>query len=495
MIGRPTSLRVDRLQLAAAALLVFGTARCLALISDSPGIDYRNAWLAAAAAERGAALYDPRQHASIRESFVRASDWRAEVADAANTRLYATGSCPTGTPLLYTMLGALRSGDYERDYWVWQTVSLALFAAGIWWLGRSAGMPGAAAAVLLGLVLIYHAGLHSDLRVGNAGRLQLFLLAAMIECWRRPGLGRSAAGGWLLVATVALKPNLIAVVPLAAAGWVAAGRWRDAAAALAGGAAAVLATLGLNSAADWQQWHAYAATALSPVPGMAAGNLSWTGWLPHSAALAGWGVATGWLTLVAGRACRRSPEGRVPLPRMVALGAAASLWAPLAWIHYSLVALPLTIELFRSPAGESDQARLKRIAWATPLAIATGGFALRFCGVESMLLHSLVLHAGLVASIAFGLRGEAEERKTEVEPRRGRRARRTEGEGRSGGNGECADVKPFSVHLSSSSALSASSAVIPSSPPSSPLPLYFFPLCRSHFVSELALREQRRSVS
>ena len=57
-----------------------------------------------------------------------------------NARLYPDKVNPTGSPFLYTALGRFQTGNFDRDYLIFQILSTLAFACGVWLIGREVGL-------------------------------------------------------------------------------------------------------------------------------------------------------------------------------------------------------------------------------------------------------------------------------------------------------------------------------------------------------------------
>jgi hypothetical protein len=130
-------------------------------------------------------------------------------ATAITSSLYGNRVDATGSPFAYGMTGLLSSGDFARDAWRFQLVSLVCFVGAIVALCRLLRF--SAASTVLSVVFFGFAftPIRGDVRVANVNQIQLALLAAFIVCasreWR-------AAAGLALGLGVAIKPTLAPVV-------------------------------------------------------------------------------------------------------------------------------------------------------------------------------------------------------------------------------------------------------------------------------------------
>jgi hypothetical protein len=173
-------------------------------------------------------------------------------------------------PLQHQLFGELRPGVFFNDgqrfiappplawltlplaplgaaaaFYAWTVISVAALVAA-WWLGAP-GQGLARGAWLIGALAWYPV-----LYEISYGQPALLVLLAVVASWRLAEAGRASAAGVVLAFGMALKPQLVLGVPLVL---FAAGRWRVFAAwavAIAGLAAASLATLGGIGLADYR---------------------------------------------------------------------------------------------------------------------------------------------------------------------------------------------------------------------------------------------------
>lgn len=274
------------------------------------------------------------------------------------------------TPWLYAAFGALASGSYEVDLRRFQLLSLVALALAALALARTAGLAWEPALLLVCLVVGWFAPTASDTQVGNVNRLQLALVALYL--WlgaraRSPG-AEVLAGGVLGLAAM-FKPNLAFVVLALGLGWVLLGRWRKlarraAGIALGALAAFVLGSLWFGSAGAWRQWSAVLGELMGEYDhALSRGNFALARLLDDYAGFERGGLLTMvFLGLLAGalwlRRGRRSAFVPVQEDLLLAgLGGALSLLtAKLAWLHYFLLALPLSIALLAPSVGGATRA-------------------------------------------------------------------------------------------------------------------------------------------
>ncbi len=266
------------------------------------------------------------------------------------------------------------------------------------------------------------------MRVGNVNLLLLFLVAlgAWLLAGREPR--RQLAAGTALAVAIAWKP-LLAFVPV----FTLAGVWRDevsttktdhaasprriwsapvaqlAGLVLGATAAWIVGALYLGSAGAWRAWLGVLGR-LTPSWTIDAGNVSparlifghVTWWLPPLALLAAVVVAFGIRNRAVARVREATRRGLASV-RRCGLGIVLFLLiSPLVWLHYLVLALPLSIALL---AG----ARARRsigCAGTVVVALALVGYIPYDNGVGSGTLAAWLAAAGLTLLLALGIREE-----------------------------------------------------------------------------------------
>jgi hypothetical protein len=179
----------------------------------------------------------------------------------------------------------------------------------------------------------------------SLGQLYLALAFLGICGWRWLQEGRSILAGLAIGVLAAVKPNFLVVPGLL----LIAGYWRTAAAATLFGVAIVGASVLLYGLEPWQQWLALLGTD-GPRAGFVT-NGSLIGLATRlNAPLVGTITAVGLLAASAIWAWRIRP----PAVKLTGVAIMVSLLAsPIAWVHYSLLAVPVLISQWknRGPAG------------------------------------------------------------------------------------------------------------------------------------------------
>jgi len=279
------------------------------------------------------------------------------------------------TPFLYTLAGTLASGRYDADQAGFAVLSLVCGIAGVLGLCRVLRYSPLAASAAVLLLAELFAPYRSDLRVGNVNLIQLGLLSAFL-CVRSlsPRRWRDPAAGAILGFAVMFKPNLAHVAAMLALGWLVNRRFGRLASVAAGAAASGVAafTASVLFFGTWRAWSGWLAAVRSlpdDIVGIAIGNFALARMLGDAVGrravplLAIAVLATAFGSLWAGRragegtpaAARDDDPRREALGDLLLVGAgclAYLLTAPLVWVHYFVLAIPLALALLR-PAADA----------------------------------------------------------------------------------------------------------------------------------------------
>jgi len=399
----------------------------------SPGIDYYQVWVAAEAVRNKtvADIYAAGADAALGDRYLLAYRRTApsERQRAVATKCRELGL--TGTPFLYAALSPAVTGDYERDYRVFQAISIACLAASIAIFGRLLGLSTPAWLAMGGLLAGWFAPILSDTLVGNVNRIQLALLA--VAAWLLSRGHRSAAtlaGGALLSCAVFFKPNVGLAAGLLGVWWIMGGQFGRLAWAGAGALIGAIVAVSWSAAsfgtlrcwASWFDMISHLRDRYQPTSEM--GNFGLSEYLRGALgrdvstyllvgllALAG---AAFWVARVRGRAGAGGAEpatGRAGNAEVLVIGLGCAAWllsAWLVWLHYYVLLTPLIL-LAASPAPGGRNGRQRPVGWFRRGVLIFALVAWNQVLLESFVPISLhrwaglsILAAGLLAGLGMG---------------------------------------------------------------------------------------------
>ncbi|MEM7205824.1 MAG: hypothetical protein AAF628_36560 [Planctomycetota bacterium] len=274
---------------------------------------------------------------------------------------------PASSPWLYTVFGLLATEDYDRDQKRWGQLGLLALGGAVFAFGRLLALPALAIALWLAFSWAWFRPALSDLWVGNVGRVELVMLAAFAVGARGRPAWRLAAAA-VLGTLVAFKPNMAVVPVFVAVGWTLTGQRQRLLTLAVGGALGLAASVAgaaafFGDGRIWLRWlerlpEITASDACAVAKGNAAAAALMAERLGLPAASQTAVAAALFLPLLALLAVAvRRPWGQVPTPppppaaldvTLIGYGCALSLLAaPLAWIHYFVLLLPLAMVAFR----------------------------------------------------------------------------------------------------------------------------------------------------
>lgn len=406
----------------------------LTTLRASSAVDFYHFWLVGQAVHAGEVtdVYTPDARRDLGErAYQRAMAPEASPAlrrAATKFRRLET----TATPFLYASFFPFVGPDYDRDRVVFNVVGLLLFLGALGGVAWRLGYGPTAIVAAMGFALAAFEPLGSDLRVGNVNRVQFAVLAVwaalLWELGAQPRGRALLAGVWMGLA-VSWKPNLAFAVVAVVGDWGLRDRGTAFRFHLAGLVAGGLSAWAVSSAffgtpRIWLGW-AEAALALSrdfPIP-VEEGNFAPLRVLRQ---LFGVDLGAAWtlaclvaLGLVLRRAAAggRGRGGPPPGPRVVlliGLGCGVSLLAaPLAWLHYYVLALFLALWVLRpSPPGRSRSIAHRCVGVLAVVCVSMGP-ALELFVASGPYRWAALANAGLVAllglSVADLLRSETTE--------------------------------------------------------------------------------------
>ncbi|MBW1680964.1 MAG: DUF2029 domain-containing protein [Deltaproteobacteria bacterium] len=402
---RPTlSPRTDRVQTpvppGAATLFVVVVAALCAVYAWNygrarPGTDFYQAWAVGRYLlhEGGGNVYS--DEGRLRLGRFMAEEARKTPAHSRHRFLVAMPSRKIpetySTPFLYAALVPFNTSRYETAYQAY-LLFIALCGPGsILLLVRTYGLnPWLGAALLLYFAFGFEPAL-SDLRVANVNQFQLLQAAVLFLVLRRRGGLRHLWGGILLGLMVLFKPNTAFCVPLLGI-WLAAGRrWsalKKTGAGLFGGAglAVLCSTLSFGTPRAWAWWWDALGRMPDRIITVSQGNFSAVVLLKKSlGAGVAWSFALAlgavtaavlwrWGREAAGKAISGTGAGDEGGTHAVAAGLVLYLLtAPLAWVHYYVLALPMITGLLQRVSGGVSR---REGSWFRAAALCLGAGAM-----------------------------------------------------------------------------------------------------------------------
>ena len=350
----------DTTALLAGALFLCSVLYSVQEIQRARGVDYYQFWVMsrAAASPASDSLYSVETSRQIGLEYLdraRSSPESSRIREAAewNQQTNPDVLDPISTPFYYAAVGSITTGEYDRDYWVYQALGSVAFVLGLIALCRMYHYPWPAALLAATLVLLWFGPLHSDVQAANVNRLQFAALVGVLLLLRRNDARGFTLGGLALALLVVFKPNLALVPVLLVATWAILGRVRD----LKFGAAGLAAgsTLGFlvgswlfGSVHCWPDWLGVTQRLLSKPYPIENFNVSLATLIYSNTGL----NVSVWLTLgimASYCACvfRGKPRGDSDL---LAIGAGCIIpliSVAIAWDHYFLLTLPLLLYFLR----------------------------------------------------------------------------------------------------------------------------------------------------
>jgi hypothetical protein len=121
----------------------------------------------------------------------------------------------TGTPFMYTVIGLLSGGDYDKDQMFYMVLSSICFIASVLILCYLLRLSLVPTLLIVTLLISSYEPLLSDLRVGNLNQFQLFVVAAFIWTMAKSkGFFHVLLAGIILGVGIMLKPNIAPILLL-----------------------------------------------------------------------------------------------------------------------------------------------------------------------------------------------------------------------------------------------------------------------------------------
>jgi len=415
-------------------LAVFALFDAWSYAGSQPGIDFYQFWVAAQViAEPGTVdLYSVRAEREIGDRFHR----KTSTLPAESRQRRAASQRPQletySTPFLYTMFRLVASGDYDRDFRLYQFICIATTVVSIALLCRGLAFPFMFVPFAIIAFTVWFEPFKSDLRVGNVNQIQLGFLAVFLWVQSQSGIPyRHAVAGVVLGLAVMFKPNIILMLAFLGIVWLLNGRYRRLSLTIGGIAIGVVLSLIISSvsfgSADcWMEWQrkAWQLTTDSAIIPVVHGNFSLVQILDE---LTGLRLAIPLLLLFStitvvflwkdrSRKTATTTSTALPEPmgdsgyRDATLAAGAGiammlLVSQLAWMHYYLLLIPLILYFLRpidSAAAIGRPARRARYFGPAVCIVLLSNLPLpTFAAVRSAFL--IAAPVVLTAMVLFGM--------------------------------------------------------------------------------------------
>ena len=276
------------------------------------------------------------------------------------------------TPFLYATFHLFSSGNYDVDIQRYLLFSLVSFLLAILTFCKLLRYSSIATMAMIAVFMGWFEPFLSDVRVGNVNQIQLGLLALFMyfqskRVWRP---GHHFIGGLILGFAVMFKPNLVYVIAMLVVSWVINQRYRKLAFELAGIlTAAVIAfmygSVFFGSPQIWVDWLVTLKALPDDIIAVDSGNYAFARLISDWSGVnisffltilfAGLITLLTWKNRRSTNEIRREREGNQGQKRalhedmlMVASGGLIYLLsAPLVWIHYIILVIPITLFVFR----------------------------------------------------------------------------------------------------------------------------------------------------
>jgi hypothetical protein len=261
------------------------------------------------------------------------------------------------------------SNDPTLGYLAFQISSNLLFFVGFILLIRLLEYPVWSIPVLLLLVIYLFLPFGSDFDNANLNRVLFGLVAAAIAGTSRPGTGGPVAGAAILGFAVMLKPTVALAPLLLAAFRIRQGQWRKLALEGAGCVSAMviayaMSSLHFRNAAIWGEWLGQTSSLVPAGYPVTLGNFSISAILMS---MTGTDLARPIIWIGGSLLIAISALSFIPVPGDPTTGKKSDwisgqfpvylgclsflLFSPMVWFHYSLLALPAFILLWKRAPG------------------------------------------------------------------------------------------------------------------------------------------------
>jgi hypothetical protein len=303
------------------------------------------------------------------------------------TELYA-GASPLSsiaTPFLHAVVSLYPADDYLRAFRVYAGISVLLLAFACFMLSRWFGYPPwVALAFWIAIMALFEPHV-SEAANANVNRIQLGLLAAAWWCLEGGRRGGRFLYGFLCGLLVVFKPNIVFAPAALVLSRAIRREWESLALEAAGGAVGALAGVSAGAAffgsfRIWAEWGARVTRTASDVPGLDSLNISLHAIVRelHGSPLPLLSLAVGagalFLLVRMSRAGLPEPGRRPDFGHDLRVGtcglAVYLLCAPLVWVHYCMLALPMAMGVLSPPVMRAGGTPYRVAAAAAFLGLA-----------------------------------------------------------------------------------------------------------------------------
>jgi hypothetical protein len=380
--------------------------------TQSPTIDFFTFWTVpqSLSAHPAIDIYSLEgQHVLAADAATRAQLPSAPDLQRRNTsavlQLYNGRVDATGSPLFYAVIGMLSSGNYSTDQKRFLFLSLASLILCVLIVSRLLALTPVEVILLLAFLLRLHQPLLADLRMGNVNQLQLLPIALFIFALAR---SKPLLAGSVIGVATAFKPTTILVLAFGFLVFLIDRDYRQSARMLVGSATAALASILLSgfyfgtSSVWFAFFHSLRNTLNGTAYSLENGNFSLSvllfGPTSRSSTIVPVVLLSAflWLLIASRRSNRTTTVSEQDSSRIrfhsafcvVGGGCAIMLLSsPLAWIHYYVLLLPLSLYVI-SPACSTGFPGFTENEWLSKVI----GVVLRYAPlfVFSLLFNALV---------------------------------------------------------------------------------------------------------
>jgi hypothetical protein len=341
----------------AVACLAAGMVSSAWAIIRSPGMDFWTAYVVARKAGDDLYSRQAREEMYLKGSSEAVLEWNgvaspprsvvaaASVVQMSELELGYRAIDSTGSPLFYAAMAPLAPLRYDAAYLVFAALSLAAFLGSVLVLCRLAGASWPTSLLVAGIVAIAFEPHRSQLRVANVNHVQLALVAAFLWLATRRARAADVGAGALFGLAVLFKPNL-AFLAVGFVAWVGARAWgrlaRAGAGVAAGLAVGLLLPMARFGAGCWAAWRESLPLTFAANRAVEFGNYGLARLLAETT---GRELSSALALLLFAAAALVAWRTRDVFLSVGLAAAALLLSAPLVWVHYVVLALPLLLAI------------------------------------------------------------------------------------------------------------------------------------------------------